>query len=128
MEALQPVEVRSAVARKCVSGTVGLVWQMLTVAFEVLFGRFVVDLTCEPLAADYILLIGRLMPLGLLSLFFGPMIASRLRGEGSEIVLYLAKQKTCSHRTSTQQPHHPTLLQRLPAPLVSDRDTMLPGV
>ncbi len=56
---------------------VGLIWLMLTVAFEVLFGRFVVGLTWERIAADYNLLKGGLMPLGLLVLFFSPMISAK---------------------------------------------------
>lgn len=59
--------------------TVGFIWLMLIVAFEVLFGRFVVGLTWERLAADCNLLNGGLMPLGLLVLFFSPMIAVKLR-------------------------------------------------
>lgn len=58
---------------------VGLIWLVLTVAFEVLFGRFVVGLTWERIASDYNMLNGGLMPLGLLCLFFSPMIASKLR-------------------------------------------------
>lgn len=58
---------------------VGLIWLVLTVAFEVLFGRFVVGLTWERIASDYNVLNGGLMPLGLLFLFFSPMIASKLR-------------------------------------------------
>lgn len=59
--------------------TVGAIWLALTVAFEVLFGRFVVGLSWERIFADYNLLRGGLMPLGLLFLFFAPMIAGRLR-------------------------------------------------
>ena len=59
--------------------TVGAIWLALTVAFEVLFGRFVVGLSWERIVADYNLLRGGLMPLGLLFLFFAPMIAGRLR-------------------------------------------------
>ncbi len=59
---------------------VGLIWLILTVAFEILFGRYVVGLTWERIAADYNLLNGGMMPLGLLALFFSPLIASRLRG------------------------------------------------
>lgn len=59
--------------------TVGFIWLMLIVVFEVLFGRFVVGLTWERLAADCNLLNGGLMPLGLLVLFFNPMIAVKLR-------------------------------------------------
>jgi hypothetical protein len=59
---------------------VGAVWLVLTVAFEVLFGRFVVGLSWERLAADYNVLEGGLMPLGLLVLLLSPLIAGRLRG------------------------------------------------
>jgi hypothetical protein len=58
---------------------VGLIWLVLTVAFEVLFGRFVVGLTWERIASDYDVMNGGLMPLGLLMLFFSPMIAAKLR-------------------------------------------------
>ena len=58
---------------------VGLIWLTLTMACEVMFGRFVVGLTWERIAADYNLLKGGLMPLGLLLLLFAPMIAGRLR-------------------------------------------------
>jgi hypothetical protein len=58
---------------------VGLVWLLLTVAFEVLFGRFVVRLTWERVFADYNLSKGGLMPLGLLMLFFSPVIGAKFR-------------------------------------------------
>jgi hypothetical protein len=59
---------------------VGLVWLALTLAFEVAFGRFVVGLTWEKLAADYNVLEGGLMPMGLLVLLLSPLIAGRSRG------------------------------------------------
>ena len=62
--------------------SVGMIWLVLTVAFEVLFGRFVVRLTWEELLAGYNIANGGLMPLGLLILLFSPMIASKLSGEG----------------------------------------------
>lgn len=58
---------------------VGTIWLVLTVAFEVLFGRFVMGLTWGNLLAGYNMLNGGLMPLGLLILLFSPMIASKLR-------------------------------------------------
>lgn len=61
---------------------VGSIWLVLTVAFEVLFGRFVVGLSWERIASDYNVLSGGLMPFGLLVLFLSPMIASNLRGKG----------------------------------------------
>jgi hypothetical protein len=58
---------------------VGFVWLLLTVAFEVLFGRFVMGLPWKRIGAEYNVLRGGLMPLGLLALFFCPMIAEQLR-------------------------------------------------
>ncbi|TWU49313.1 hypothetical protein [Rubripirellula reticaptiva] len=58
---------------------VGLIWLVLTVAFEVLFGRLVVGLSWERIGSDYNVLNGGLMPLGLLFLFFSPTVASKLR-------------------------------------------------
>lgn len=60
---------------------VGSIWLLLTMAFEVLFGRFVVGLSWERIASDYNMLKGGLMPLGLLVLFLSPMIASNLLGK-----------------------------------------------
>ncbi|MEQ9411404.1 MAG: hypothetical protein RIK87_27060 [Fuerstiella sp.] len=59
---------------------VGGTWVVLTVAFEVLFGRLVAGLSWERLFRDYNILEGGLMPLGLAVLFFAPWIAARLRG------------------------------------------------
>jgi hypothetical protein len=50
----------------------------VTVAFEVLLGRFLLRLTWQELPAAYDIAMGGLMPLGLLILLFGPMIASKL--------------------------------------------------
>ena len=61
--------------------TVGFLWLVLTVAFEVLFGRFVMGLSWERLGSDYTLLEGGLMLLGLLVLFFSPLLAANLRGK-----------------------------------------------
>ena len=61
--------------------TVGFHWLLLTVAFEFLFGRFVMGLSWDRLGSDYNLLQGGLMPLGLLLLFFSPLIAENVRGK-----------------------------------------------
>lgn len=58
---------------------VGSVWLLLTVAFEVLFGRLVMDLSWQRLLANYNVLAGGLMPLGLVVLLFAPWIASKIR-------------------------------------------------
>jgi hypothetical protein len=48
---------------------------------EVLFGRFVMGLTWERLGSDYKVINRGLMRLGLLVLFFSPMIAAKFRGK-----------------------------------------------
>ncbi len=68
--------------------TVGFLWLVLTVAFEVMFGRFVMGLSWERLGADYNLLEGGFMPLGLLVLFFSPLIAAKLRGEPDQALIH----------------------------------------
>ena len=58
---------------------VGFIWLVLTMAFEVLFGRLVMGLDWEKIFAGYSIAQGGLMPLGLLLLLFSPMIALKLR-------------------------------------------------
>lgn len=62
---------------------IGLVWVVLTVAFEVSLGRFVLNLSWERILSDYDVFRGGLMPLGLAFLALAPLIASRLRSPGS---------------------------------------------
>ena len=57
---------------------VGTIWLVLTVVFEVLFGRLVMDLSWERLLADYNMLAGGLMPLGLVVLLLSPWMASKM--------------------------------------------------
>ena len=59
---------------------VGFLWLGLTLAFEILFGRFVVGASWERLAADYNVLEGGLLPLGMLVLLMSPLIAEKIRG------------------------------------------------
>ena len=61
---------------------VGLLWLILTLAFEILFGRFVVGASWERLAADYNVSEGGLLPFGMLVLVLSPLIAGKLRGVG----------------------------------------------
>ena len=61
---------------------VGAIWFAMPVAFEVCFELFVVGLPWERIASDYNLLNGGLMPVGLMVLFFSPMIAAGLRKSG----------------------------------------------
>jgi hypothetical protein len=59
---------------------VGLLWLVLTLAFEVGFGRFVVGASWERLAADYNVLEGGLLPFGMIVLLLAPLIAGKVRG------------------------------------------------
>ncbi len=58
---------------------VGFLWLILMLAFEILFGRFVVGASWERLAADYNVPQGGLMPFGMLVLLLSPIIATRIR-------------------------------------------------
>ena len=59
---------------------VGFLWLGLTLAFEILFGRFVVGASWERIAADYNVLEGGLLPFGMLVLLLSPLIAGKIRG------------------------------------------------
>lgn len=59
---------------------IGILWTALTLAFEVLFGRFVIGASWERLAADYNVLEGGLLPFGFLVLMLSPLVAGRLHG------------------------------------------------
>jgi hypothetical protein len=53
---------------------VGVFWLLLTLAFELVFGRFVVGASWQELGADYDVLEGRLWPLVLLAVLLGPWL------------------------------------------------------
>ena len=57
-----------------------LIWLILTLASEVIFGRFVMGVSWERLAADYNIPEGGLLPFGMLVLGLSPLIAARVRG------------------------------------------------
>ena len=59
---------------------VGLVWLLLTIAFEFLLGHYVSGATWEAQLADYNLLRGRLWPLVLLTTFLAPWFWGLVRG------------------------------------------------
>jgi hypothetical protein len=69
---LRPASVRDAVL-------IGTVWLVLTLAFEIAFGRFVVHATWSRIASDYDVPRGGLLPIGLLVLAGAPLIAAKLR-------------------------------------------------
>ena len=55
---------------------IGALWLALTVAFELLFGRYVSGASWESLLADYDLRRGRLWSLVLVTVLFAPWLAS----------------------------------------------------
>jgi hypothetical protein len=56
-----------------------VVWVVLTVVFEVTFGRLVMRSSWQRLRSDYDLAHGGLLPLGLVALAGSPLVAARLR-------------------------------------------------
>jgi hypothetical protein len=69
--------IRPAHAGEAVS--VGVVWLVLTLAFEIAFGRYVMHAPWSRIASDYDLLRGGLLPIGLLVLTAAPVMAGKLR-------------------------------------------------
>jgi hypothetical protein len=59
---------------------VGLLWALLTLAFEIALGRMILGYSWEQVMADYNLRRGGLMPFGLAWLALSPTIAARIRG------------------------------------------------
>jgi len=59
---------------------VGALWLFLTIGFEIALGRLVMGASWERLLSDYNLAKGGLLPIGMLILFFAPLIAAKLRG------------------------------------------------
>jgi hypothetical protein len=66
---------------------VGLMWMILTAAFEFGLGIFVFNYSWERMFEDYNLARGGLMGLGLLFLVFVPLIAAKLRGQSNLQIL-----------------------------------------
>jgi hypothetical protein len=60
--------------------SVGVLWMLLTVVFEVSLGRWAFGYSWTQIAADYNLFQGRLMSIGLVLLLFAPLIATKFRG------------------------------------------------
>lgn len=59
--------------------SVGLLWMVLTLAFEIALGRWVFGYTWEQIAADFNLINGKLMALELALITLAPLIAARIR-------------------------------------------------
>ena len=69
---LRPANTREAVC-------VGIVWLVLTLTFEIVFGRYVAHASWARIASDYDLPRGGLLPIGLLVVTGAPLIAAKLR-------------------------------------------------
>jgi hypothetical protein len=65
--------------------SVGVLWMLLTVTFEVALGRWAFGYSWAQIAADYNLCQGRLMSLGLVLLLLAPLIATQIRGVLEEL-------------------------------------------
>jgi hypothetical protein len=57
----------------------GLFWTTATIAFEFLFGHYVMGHAWDSLGADYNIFQGRLWPLVLIITLFGPLLARKIR-------------------------------------------------
>jgi hypothetical protein len=76
---------------------VGLLWALLTLAFEVALGRIVLGYPWSRLAADYNLARGGLMGLGLLVVVFAPSIAYAFATRGMTTAATDRVQSRLSH-------------------------------
>ena len=60
---------------------IGTTWVILTIVFEILLGRLVMDLSWERIASDYNVLQGGMMVFGLLVMLLAPVAIARLVDE-----------------------------------------------
>lgn len=58
---------------------VGITWLMLTLVFEITFGRFVMHASWQRIASDYDVTHGGLLPIGLALLALAPLMTARMR-------------------------------------------------
>ncbi len=58
--------------------SVGVLWLLLTVVFEMVLGRFILGYSWEQIAADYNVMQGGLMPFGMVWLTLSPLIAAKI--------------------------------------------------
>lgn len=58
---------------------VGVLWLILTLSFEILFGKFVMNHSWQRLLSDYNPAEGGLLAIGMLLLMLSPLIAARVR-------------------------------------------------
>ena len=60
---------------------IGMMWVILTVGFEILLGRLVLNISWERIASDYNLFQGGLMLLGLIVMLFVPVTMAKILDE-----------------------------------------------
>jgi hypothetical protein len=60
--------------------SIGVLWMLLTLAFEMVLGRYVLGYSWARIAADYNLRQGGFMVFGLLWLMLSPWVAAKIRG------------------------------------------------
>ena len=60
---------------------IGILWVGMTVGFEIVLGRFALNLSWERIASDYNMAAGGLMPLGLLVMLAAPLMIAKLYDE-----------------------------------------------
>lgn len=58
---------------------IGIFWVILTIVFEIMLGRFILDASWERIFSDYKIWQGGPMPVGLLFLLLTPLIAAKMR-------------------------------------------------
>ncbi len=63
---------------------VGIFWLILTVSFEIILGRFILNYSWARITSDYQINQGGLLPFGLLFLLLSPLIATKIRGKISQ--------------------------------------------
>ena len=63
---------------------IGFLWLGLTIVFEIVVGRFILQYPWERIVADYNLLEGGLLPIGLIVLTLSPLIAAKVRGNTAQ--------------------------------------------
>ncbi|MEQ1763556.1 MAG: hypothetical protein ABL984_10470, partial [Pyrinomonadaceae bacterium] len=60
---------------------IGILWVALTVSFEIILGRFLMNLSWERIVSDYNLAAGGLLPLGLLVMLAAPLVFAKFYDE-----------------------------------------------
>lgn len=58
----------------------GFIWMVLTLSFEISFGRFVMGYGWDRILSDFNILNGGLLPVGMLFLMLSPLAAAKMRG------------------------------------------------